>query len=118
METLALANWKLNGKQQIEMDVLGNRHLSREEVGKRVLLKAGGRDFEVRLFAIGLVFHGPGEKPTPAVKLKVTDDSKFSLEELVAELQAGVQASLVVQKPVSGEPARLFQKFQPPEGKA
>src|SRR5260370_12323640 len=87
MDKLTLLNWKLNDKNQLEMDIKDNRHLNREEVGKRVELFCGEKAYEVRLFAIGLVVHGPGKPHGAAVKLKLTDNSKFSMDEVVKSLQ-------------------------------
>jgi hypothetical protein len=110
MDKVKLTNWKLNDKQQIEADIEGNRHLSREEVGRRVVLLAGETAYEVRLFAIGLVFHGPGKPHGAAVKLKVTEGSKFTLEELVKAMEASKEHYLVVKNDASDKPAGMFEK--------
>jgi hypothetical protein len=109
MDKVAITHWKLNEKQQVELDLAGNRHLSRDEVGRRVVLLAGDTAFEVRLFAIGLVFHGPGKAHGAAAKVKVTENSKFSLEDLIKALEGTKEHFLVVKNDASDKPAAMFK---------
>jgi hypothetical protein len=110
MDKVEIESWKLNDKQQIEMDIKDNRHLSRDEVGRRVVLLAGETAFEVRLFAIGLVFHGPGKPHGAAVKIKVTENTKFTLQDVVQALEKTQKHYLVVKNEAGDKPAQMFNK--------
>src|SRR5438552_2435645 len=109
MDKVKLTTWKLNDKQQIEADIEGNRHLSREEVGRRVVLLAGETVFELGLFAIGLFLHDDGKPSDGAAKLIPLPGSSLTLKEVVKALNVTGDNYLIVQNQPAAEPSKHFQ---------